>query len=143
MGIYFNPGNELFKRMVSADIYIDKSMLIAETNKMLNTTSNYICMSRPRRFGKTMAGNMLVAYYSKGCDSAELFAGLKISKDPSYEENKNQYDVIYIDLNSEYQNTPDKDKTIKNLQEKIKDEIEAEMGCLTKSITEIVFEMDY
>ena len=126
MGIYFNPGNELFRRIVSADIYVDKSMLIAETNKLLNTTSNYICMSRPRRFGKTVAGNMLAAYYSKGCDSSELFKGLQIAKDPDYEKNRNKYNVIYIDLNSEYQNTDTKSAMLKNLKHDIKREIISE-----------------
>ena len=73
MGIYLNPGNENFKRTLSADIYVDKTMMISVTNRYIDTGNNYVCISRPRRFGKTIAGNMLAAYYSKGCDSKELF----------------------------------------------------------------------
>lgn len=76
MGIYLNPGNEAFYQAVTDDIYVDKTEMIAFTNQRLNKSSGkYICVSRPRRFGKSMAADMLTAYYSKGCDSKELFAG--------------------------------------------------------------------
>ncbi|MBQ9061788.1 MAG: AAA family ATPase [Eubacterium sp.] len=123
MGIYLNPGYENFRRIVSADIYVDKTMLIKETNRMIDIGNNYICMSRPRRFGKTIASNMLCAYYSKGCDSGELFAPFKISRDPCFEEKLNQYNVIKIDMNSEYQSAEDKKSVLKLLIEEIKDEI--------------------
>ena len=86
MGIYLNPGNNMFREVVCGDIYVDKTMMIKETNRMMDTGNKYICMSRPRRFGKTFASNMLCAYYSKGCDSRELFAPFKISRDPCFEE---------------------------------------------------------
>ena len=99
MGIYLNPGIELLERAKRAEHYVDKSMLIATLNKKLNTRDCLMCSSRPRRFGKTMAANMIAAYYSKGCDSHEVFSDLKISKDPSFEENINKYNVIKIDMN--------------------------------------------
>ncbi len=123
MGIYLNPGNELFRRIVSAEIYVDKTMMIERINKKVDTADDYICISRPRRFGKTTAGNMLCAYYSKGCDSRELFSGLKIAKIPDFEEKLNQYNVIKIDMNSEYQNTIKKELLILRLTEKIKNEM--------------------
>lgn len=126
MGIYLNPGNENFKEMVSAEIFVDKTMMISETNRILGTTEKYICMARPRRFGKTYAGNMISAYYSKGCDSGDLFVDLKIASDPEFEKNLNKYNVIKIDMNSEYQNTNDKNTLIKRLTEKIKLEMSAE-----------------
>ncbi|MBQ6318418.1 MAG: AAA family ATPase [Lachnospiraceae bacterium] len=126
MGIYLNPGNENFREMANADIFVDKTMMIREINRLINSTRKYICMSRPRRFGKTYAGNMLSAYYSRGCDSSELFEGRKISSDPSFEENLNKYNVIQVDLNSEYQNTADKKVLMKKLTEKIKTEMSAE-----------------
>ena len=123
MGIYLNPGNENFKEMVNADIFVDKSMLLHETSNMLDTAEKYICMSRPRRFGKTYAGNMLAAYYSKGCDSKQIFEGLKIASDPDYEKHLNKYNVIYIDLNSEYQNADNKKHMLQELKSEIKAEI--------------------
>ena len=84
MGIYLNPGNENFRRITNADIYVDKTMMIEVTNRWIEKGNNYICISRPRRFGKTIAGNMLSAYYSKGCDSRDLFAPFKISAAEGY-----------------------------------------------------------
>ena len=69
MGIYLNQNNIMFFKDVNPDIYVDKTLLIEQTNKYINTNSQYVCISRPRRFGKSMAANMLTAYYSRGCDS--------------------------------------------------------------------------
>lgn len=123
MGIYLNPGNVNFKEIVSADIYVDKTMMIDVTNRFIDKGKKYVCFSRPRRFGKTFAGNMLCAYYSKGCDSSELFAGFKISKTTGFAAKMNRYNVIKIDMNSEYQNTLDKDKLMKRLNREIVREI--------------------
>ena len=84
---------------IDYDLYVDKSMLIKVLNDKLNKIDRFICVSRPRRFGKTMAANMIAAYYSKGCDSHEVFSSLKISKDPTFEENINRYTVIKLDMN--------------------------------------------
>ncbi len=94
MGIYLNPGNRGFWQSIRSEIYVDKTGLIAKTNQYLNTEQQYICVSRPRRFGKSMALKMLAAYYSRGCDSGELFAGYKIAQDKTFKEYLNQYDVI-------------------------------------------------
>lgn len=98
MGIYLNPGNEGFWESVRSEIYVDKTGLIKYTNRYLNTEQKYICLSRPRRFGKSMALKMLAAYYGKGCDSKELFAGKEIEKYPGYQEHLNQYDVIFLNM---------------------------------------------
>ncbi len=98
MGIYLNPGNKGFRESVCSRIYVDKTGLIARTNELLNTEEKFICVSRPRRFGKSMALKMLAAYYSRGCDSGELFAGLQIERDPSFAEHLNRYDVIYLNM---------------------------------------------
>lgn len=131
MGIYLNPGNEVFRRITSAEIYVDKSMLLEVTNNMLDTVNSYVCVSRPRRFGKTVAGNMIAAYYSKGCDSSAIFDGLKISGVPGYREHLNKHNVIKIDVNSEYQNTVDKEHLIKSLTENIKAEMRTEFPDVT------------
>ena len=98
MGIYVNPGNVLFETARFSDIYVDKSMLIARTNALYKKERRFICVSRPRRFGKSMAANMLAAYYSRGCDSAEVFAGLKIEKEASFKKYLNQCNVIRMDI---------------------------------------------
>ncbi len=98
MGIYLNPGNDGFKTAINSEIYVDKTELIAYTNKYLDTEQRFICISRPRRFGKSMALKMLAAYYSRGCDSRELFSGLNIERDPSFSEYLNRYDVIFLNM---------------------------------------------
>lgn len=98
MGMYLNPGNDNFKKALRADIYIDKSELIAYTNKVLDSERGYLCVSRPRRFGKSMTANMLCAYYDRSCDSSELFKNLKISEHSSYSEHLNQYDVFLLNV---------------------------------------------
>ena len=98
MGIYLNPGNSMFRRARNSEIYVDKSKLIAYTNKVLGTEQQYLCVSRPRRFGKSMAANMLAAYYGKGCDSRELFQGLAIETETSFEEHLNKYHVIFLNM---------------------------------------------
>ena len=99
MGRYLNIGFGKMADDIRDDFYVDKSMLISVLNKRLESRSRFICVSRPRRFGKTMAANMIAAYYSKGCDSHEIFSNLKISKDSSFERNINKYNVIKLDIN--------------------------------------------
>ena len=98
MGIYLNPDNDGFIQAVRSKIYVDKTGLIEHTNEILNTEQKYVCVSRPRRFGKSMALKMLAAYYSRGCDSQELFTGYKIEKAESFHENLNKYDVIFLNM---------------------------------------------
>ncbi len=99
MGIYLNPNNEDFRMALDSEIYVDKSMLIGLTNKVIRTEQRFVSVSRPRRFGKSMAANMLTAYYSRGCDSREMFSGLKISKDKeAFEKHLNKYNVIHINM---------------------------------------------
>ncbi len=98
MGIYLNPRNDGFEESIRSEIYVDKTGLIACTNRLLNTKEKYICVSRPRRFGKSMALEMLAAYYGCRWESRKLFSGLKIEKDDSFEKYLNQYDVIYLNM---------------------------------------------
>ena len=111
MGIYLNPNNEGFKQSINSEIYIDKTGLVGITNKKLDSEQRYMCISRARRFGKSMATKLLIAYYSKGCDSRELFKDYKASKLPDFEKHLNKYNVIYLnlpffkDLETGYKNT--------------------------------------
>ena len=84
MGRFVNPDNSAFQVALNSPIYVDKTGLLEYTNSVLNTTEAYICNSRPRRFGKSYAANMLAAYYSKGCNSEEMFSGLDISRESDF-----------------------------------------------------------
>ena len=97
MGMYVNPGSEGFQSIV-LDEYVDKTGLIALVNGVINTPRKLVCVTRPRRFGKSFAAESLVAYYSCGCDSHELFAGLEISRSPSYEHHLNAYNLVHLDM---------------------------------------------
>lgn len=102
MGTYVNPGNKSFARAKKSLTFIDKSDLIGILNSYIDTEDRRFVVSRPRRFGKTMAITMLSAYYSCGCDSRELFHGLKIEKDSSFAEHLNKYTVIFMDIQGLY-----------------------------------------
>ena len=98
MGIYLNPGNTLFEMSKENDLYVDKSEMISILNKKVRKLDRYICVSRPRRFGKSVDANMLVAYYSKDCESYHLFDHLKIAQCDSYEKHLNQHQVIHLNM---------------------------------------------
>ena len=108
MGIYLNPKNVLFRQDLNGEIYVDKSLIIEKLNNLIDTPDNYLCISRPRRFGKTMATNLISAYYSKGCDSRELFSNLKIANVPGWDKNLNKFNVIKLNLVGFYTDLKDK-----------------------------------
>lgn len=116
MGNYLNPDNSKFQEAINSDIYVDKTGLIRYTNSVLHTLQKNICVSRPRRFGKSMAANMLTAYYSKECDSRELFSGLKIAKDEKFEKYLNKYDTIFLNM----QEFLSRSKNIQELMERVR-----------------------
>lgn len=97
MGTYINKGNEGFRRALNG-IYVDKTEMIGVINKTLDTERSLTCLTRCRRFGKTMAVDMLRAYYDKSCDSRQLFEGLSVAKCESFEEHLNKYPVITLDV---------------------------------------------
>ena len=119
VGIYLNPSNEHFQESLRSKIYVDKSELIAKTNDVIRTQQKYICVSRPRRFGKSMALNMLSAYYSYGGDSGELFCGLKISSEESYETHRNKYDVLLLNMQEFLSKSSDIDEMLSLLRQRV------------------------
>ena len=98
MGTYLNPGDGLFKIALNSQIFVDKSRLLEVTNRCVGTMQRFVCVSRPRRFGKSMAADMLAAYYQRGMDSDPLFRELKIADCASYSAHRNQYDVIKLNM---------------------------------------------
>lgn len=131
MGIYLNPGNKGFWESVRSEIYVDKTGLIAETDKFINTEQKFICVSRPRRFGKSMALKMLAAYYSRGCDSRELFKGCTIERSPAFGEHLNRYDVIYLNM-QQFLIEADSGNVTEYLEQEVLEELNEEYGDLLK-----------
>ena len=98
MGRFVNPDNSAFQKAVNSEIYVDKTGFLSYTNKVIDTKQAFICNSRPRRFGKSTTADMLAAYYSKGCDSENLFADLAVSDTEDFHKYLNKYDVIHFDV---------------------------------------------
>ena len=130
MGIYLNPENVDFQEVLNSKIYVDKSELIQYTNSVLRTTQKYICVSRPRRFGKSMAANMLTAYYSRGCDSRRLFQGLKIAMHPDFEKHLNQYNVIHLNMRDYLTESENMKQLIQFVEDDLLDELQQEFSDL-------------
>jgi hypothetical protein len=118
VGQYINVGNAGFQT-ITRGRYVDKTELIAFMNGVLGTKDKLICVSRPRRFGKSYAAQMLCAYYDKSCDSRDLFVNYKIAKDPSFEKYLNQYDVIYLDITWFISNITDRKNLVLELQQEV------------------------
>ena len=119
MGNYLNPDNSKFQRAVNSDIYVDKTGLIKYTNRVINTMQAYVCVSRPRRFGKSMAADMLTAYYSRGCDSRELFAGLEIAKDENFGGYLNKYDTVFLNVQEFLSRSSDVKELIARIKQRV------------------------
>lgn len=144
MGIYVNPPADGFAEILNYKEYIDKSEMIAYTNRVLGTPDKLTCFSRPRRFGKSFAAKMVTAYYSKGADARELFAKLKLAKmeaDPNvkersgYEEHLNRHDVISIDMTPFVSLAENTDQIVRDLQIEIKEEIDT--GTFQNDLTSL------
>ena len=119
MGSYLNPGSAAFCNSLRSKIYIDKSALIARINELICTEQRFVCVSRPRRFGKSMAANMLAAYYERGEDSSSMFDSLKISNADSYQIHKNKYDVLKVNIQEFLSMTHNMDDMLSMLQKYI------------------------
>lgn len=98
MGTYLNPDNSKFQEILNSDIYVDKTGLLNYTNSVVHTLQKYICVSRPRRFGKSITAAMLAAYYSCGCKSEQLFAPFRIAKSPDFHRYLNRYDTLFLNM---------------------------------------------
>ena len=122
----------LYQKALNNKIYVDKSMLIEKVSEKIGTGESYLCITRPRRFGKTMNANMLGAYYVKGYDSRPLFANLKVAKADTCLKHMNQHHVIYMDLSR----TPDICRSyqdfIEDIMKGIKEDLEEAYPDLRK-----------
>ena len=128
MCTYINKGNDGFKSAIKGT-YIDKTGMIAIINQTLDTERRFTCVTRSRRFGKSMAADMLCAYYDKSCDSHPLFDGLEISikkrdkdgsmEDNQYEKHLNKYLVISLDITDFTTKYKDDTAIVSHIQESI------------------------
>ena len=135
MGRFVNPDNSAFQVALNSRIYVDKTGLIEYTNSVLDTTDAYICNSRPRRFGKSYAANMLAAYYSKGADSEKMFSDLLIGNSSDFKKHLNKYDLIHIDIQWFLVNCKETDNIVSFITESVLDEVrEIYPECLNSQV---------
>lgn len=133
---HFNPENEAFE-IITNSYYVDKTGLIGVINRTIGTTDNLICISRPRRFGKSYAAQMLCAYYDYTCDSRMLFGNLAISREHDYEKHINKYNVIYLDITSFISSVKSQNKDLSFVTANIVDTIIREMKKSYPEIADI------
>ena len=126
MGIYVNPSEALLRMSVNSRIYVDKSMILDELNQLLNTEDRFVCVARPRRFGKTMAGNMISAYYGKKANSRPILEKLKIGQMPDFETYLNAFNVIKLDVNGFYSNSNRNEDIVPLFTDKVRRELKCE-----------------
>ena len=124
-GTYLNPGNENLQEAVKSEIFIDKSLILKELSGRMNTQQKFICVSRPRRFGKSIVGKIMAAYFSKGCYSRGLFKDLKIAKEECFEKNLNKFNVISVDLGAAFSGARNKNDIISELENRLREDFTA------------------
>ena len=100
MGMFLNSKvpYDAYKVAVSGRYFMDKTALLSELFLSIDTTERFLCITRPRRFGKTVMANMVGAFFGKAENAGDIFAGLEIAKDPGYQKHLNQHNIIYIDF---------------------------------------------
>lgn len=126
MGIYINSGNSGFQTIVNSE-YVDKTGLIRQINDVIGTRENLVCVSRPRRFGKSYAAQMLCAYYDCSCDSRSLFDDKEIAGTEGYLAHLNQYQVINLDISTFLSVAQRKGIPLKEVPDMIVDGLSAEL----------------
>ena len=124
MGRYLNLTTKGFRESIQSEIYVDKTGMISHLNRMIDTEQKYVCVSRPRRFGKSMAVKMLSAYYNAEADSSEMFRGMEIAKDSTYEKYRNKYEVVLANMQEFYGGYADVDLMIRRINDVICREIQ-------------------
>ena len=136
MGLYLNPNADAFLQNKNSRIYVDKSMILDELNQILCTNEDFVCMSRARRFGKSMAGNLISAYYSRGCDTRDVFSGMKIGQLPDFDRYLNKFNVIKLDLNGFFQTAVTKELLMEEINETVRKEFRVQFPDLEFSDTD-------
>ena len=126
MGAYLNPGNDGFARILKSH-YVDKTALITQFDSTLDTQYGFVLSSRPRRFGKSYAARALVAFYSAGCDSRELFNGLEVSRHEGWDTHLNQLNVIHLDMSAMIQSAGDAERVVAETTTRLLLELRQEM----------------
>lgn len=148
MGVYLNPGNTRFRMCINSEIFVDKTEMIAYLNNVVNTNQRFISVSRPRRFGKTMAADMICAYYDRSEDSRPLFEKTKLGKmispeyDQAWDTNLGKYDVIRLVMTDFFSKEQPVDEAINTIKRRILDELAEETETPIADVKDFHFNFD-
>ena len=151
MGTYLNPGNYAFSEAVNSEIFVDKTEMINYLNKVARTKQKYICISRPRRFGKTMAADMICAYYGFGGDSHTLFEDKKLAQiSPIQTESGRvmnwdvylgKFNVIRVTMTDFFKRGSSTSKALSILSSRILDELSEEYPDVKFDTSDLIYSM--
>ena len=148
MGIYLNPGKQSYQMAVNSEIFVDKTEMIRYLNSVVNTQQRYVSVSRPRRFGKTMAADMICAYYDREADSRELFANLKLSVgegiDPKnvWDRYLGKFDVVRIVMTDFVREETPVEDSLKRLVGRVLDELDERYPGVRFDASDFTFSFD-
>ena len=141
MGIYLNPGHVRFQKVIDSEIYVDKTEMILYLNSVVNTEQEYVSVSRPRRFGKTIAANMLCAYYGRG-DSRALFGGLKVAGHENWDKYLNQFNVIRVVMTDFIKGNKAVEDSLRRMGSRILDDLSEEYPDVKYDPEDLAYSMD-
>jgi len=141
MGIYLNPGHVRFQKVIDSEIYVDKTEMILYLNSVVNTEQEYVSVSRPRRFGKTIAANMLCAYYGRG-DSRALFGGLKVARHENWDKYLNQFNVIRVVMTDFIKGNKAVEDSLRRMGSRILDDLSEEYPDVKYDPEDLAYSMD-
>ena len=151
MGTYLNPGKAAFEEAVNSAIYIDKTEMISYLNSVVNTKQKYVSVSRPRRFGKSMAVDMLCAYYDREADSRALFEKCKLSETEPVIKGQSEilwdsflgkFDVIYLAMTDFINSSRNVDEGLKLITRRVLLELEEMYPDVKYDPDDLFYSMD-
>ena len=128
MGVYLNgtTAYTLYKSETAKPYFVDKSQMLKELFPLVSTGNNHICITRPRRFGKTVMANMIASFFSKGCDAQDVFQNLAIARHEEYSKYRNQFSVIHISFNDFTEDCSSYDEYIGQIRGQLAEDLKAE-----------------
>ena len=141
MGIYLNPGKVAYEKAVNTEIFVDKTKMLLFLNSVVKTKKGYISVSRPRRFGKTMAADMITAYYGRGADRT-FFEKLKLSESDGWDKYLGGFNVIRLVMTDFFKEGIEAKKSLDKLSMRILDDLSEEYPDVKYDPDDLPYSMD-
>ena len=142
MGFYLNSRTaySLYQNEAGQTYFVDKSEMLKELFPFVKAGNKHICLTRPRRFGKTIMANMVASFFTKACDTKVLFDQLAIAKDPEYDVYRNQYDMVHISFNDVPRNCRSYEQYISRIEERLLKDLQREFPDVEFNMEDAVWD---